>query len=449
MDSEFSGYKIEAASEAEALKTVSEVHRIPRWNLVAKEIAEGMYEVKLLREDGSFRIRVDREGLHAWLEEWTPAYGRGRPVKAEDLLHELETLGVVKGVDSIQMEETLKELEKAGRLEEKIIIARGTLPVDGRDANIEFQPANIVKTLSPAAPAKYLVRRGEVFGKKLPAIAPQSGVGVRGTELFGKGGADKTPAPGEGIEVNKEGVYKALYSGFPSLKKVIQENGRAKSFLIIDPPIIISKDGLKADIKLSPLMNKNLHWTPELVMELFAEFEVKHGIRTEELPKICRFVEEKKKGIRLLDIAQGKAPTEGIDGRIEYLLATEPQAGAMLEDGRMDFRQRGYLQPVEPGQPLAKLIPHTLGEPGISVKGEKIPARPGRPIRLQTGKNVEIDHEAHLIRATTEGVFRVNHTGRMEVTDLYQHQFGWKSGDERLPDRQRLSPPRFQGGSRC
>lgn len=94
-------------------------------------------------------------------------------------------------------------------------------------------------------------------------------------------------------------------------------------------------------------------------------------------------------------IASGKPPQNGDDARIEYMFLTNAKEikPLELEGGKVDYRELTYIPIVNPGDVLARKIPHTDGEPGRSVQGKTIPPVPGKRIELSAGRNVQISED--------------------------------------------------------
>ena len=107
----------------------------------------------------------------------------------------------------------------------------------------------------------------------------------------------------------------------------------------------------------------------------------------------------------VVQVARGKRTVEGKDGHEEYRFRTKLSAGAHTET-RTDYRERGLVNNVRPGQILAVIEKETPGKPGIKVTGEKIDAPPVRCVKVpRPGINVEtrIDGAVRTYIATAAG----------------------------------------------
>jgi uncharacterized protein (DUF342 family) len=105
-------------------------------------------------------------------------------------------------------------------------------------------------------------------------------------------------------------------------------------------------------------------------------------------------------------IAHGKEPEVGHDSEFKSLLPEAKEHVPQVdEDGVANFRDLGEILIVHEGDPLMRRIPATLGEPGITISGQPIPAVPGHDelysVKLE---GVEIDPEdSDLLKSKIDG----------------------------------------------
>ena len=87
---------------------------------------------------GSFTISISEDEMEAYLTV-IPPMGGAEPVKFEDLLTECKKQGIVFGLNR-DAARTAVERAAADKSEEKdVLIARGDVPVDGREGELEFK----------------------------------------------------------------------------------------------------------------------------------------------------------------------------------------------------------------------------------------------------------------------------------------------------------------------
>ncbi len=119
-------------------------------------------------------------------------------------------------------------------------------------------------------------------------------------------------------------------------------------------------------------------------------------------------------------IAEGKEAKDGEDGKIDYKFKIDK--GIALEEdekGKVDFKELDLVENVVVGQVLAKRIPAKRGEPGMTVMGRELPAKDGKDIQLQPGKNVKLSEDGMQLTAEINGQVVYN-KGRINVEPVYE-----------------------------
>jgi len=106
-----------------------------------------------------------------------------------------------------------------------------------------------------------------------------------------------------------------------------------------------------------------------------------------------RFVEAPRYNVPVL-IAEGIQPRNGADARIAYNFETDPTKIRLKEtNGRVDFKELNLVQNVVEGQVLARKIAAQRGEPGHTVTGKMLPAKDGKDVELEVGKNIRLSDD--------------------------------------------------------
>jgi uncharacterized protein len=93
-------------------------------------------------------------------------------------------------------------------------------------------------------------------------------------------------------------------------------------------------------------------------------------------------------------VAQGEDPIPGQNGKVQYTINFNPMVEKDLDDDRWDFREVMRIPSVEVNQELAKIILPTEGIDGTNIHGNKVPSKPGKPIRMKAGKNVRFQESS-------------------------------------------------------
>jgi hypothetical protein len=117
----------------------------------------------------------------------------------------------------------------------------------------------------------------------------------------------------------------------------------------------------------------------------------------------------------------GTPPTPGRAGYVELAFDAGLAPGLLNADGHMDFFERGLLKSVSAGQLVALVHPPELGQPGMSVDGQTLPARAGEPAKLKLGAGVQVDGEGR-VRAVHDGVVLYKPGESLAVVAQHVHQ---------------------------
>lgn len=157
--------------------------------------------------------------------------------------------------------------------------------------------------------------------------------------------------------------------------------------------------------------------TVEALIEYLRKKGVTSGIIDDQIFK-ARL--EKKDTDKRFAVAKGKPPGMPEDGSVEYFFETEyKQAGSLLADGTMDFRERGEVPYVENGTLLAQKKPAVAGAAGINVSGEAVQVdEPYDPI-FTAGENTRYSEDELQIFADADGQPHLDAMGKVSVCDEF------------------------------
>lgn len=120
-------------------------------------------------------------------------------------------------------------------------------------------------------------------------------------------------------------------------------------------------------------------------------------------------------------IAVGKPPVRGRDGSIELAPVLQLAAGQpkVREDGSVDYFDLGLARSIKAGEWLARKTPATAGLPGISVKGEPVPAADGKDPPLPMGRGTAISDDRLTLVAAVDG-YPTLVDGRVVVSQVFR-----------------------------
>ncbi len=104
-------------------------------------------------------------------------------------------------------------------------------------------------------------------------------------------------------------------------------------------------------------------------------------------------------------IATGTEPVPEPPPQILYHFDTDPiKAGTLMEDGLMDWKERGRLPQVKEGELLAEKIPGSKGKEGMDVYGNVIPIPKPKEIPFKCGKGARRSADGKKVHASTAGI---------------------------------------------
>lgn len=161
---------------------------------------------------------------------------------------------------------------------------------------------------------------------------------------------------------------------------------------------------MKAVLRVSgTCVSDGVRVTVEAVLYLLQRKGVVHGILREEIERVL------EDGVYDEDVvvAQGKAPVDGTDASIAFEVELNPDTKPLLRaDGGVDYRQIKSFVQVGNGQVLARKVPPTEGEPGMSVVGKTLAPTPGNDVPFPAGANTYISQDGKCLMASKAGVIK-------------------------------------------
>ncbi|MFC1562977.1 flagellar assembly protein A [candidate division KSB1 bacterium] len=289
-----------------------------------------------------------------------------------------------KGIKFGIKEEVLVTLESEVKYREKILIASGLRPKEGKEGEIScfFDSGKIMK-----------IKKGDKIAEFIPPEESTEGMTVY---------EDKIPAPKDkqfnlpnfvNVEISPENANLVI-SGTDGYLTIEQ------SSIMVSPFFELKEitDQYEANIKVINPLNDG-DFTSEDLKKFLGDNKIVFGIKGDEIEKIFQ---EEKFGQRIL-IAEGKRVVDGKDGEIKYYFKTEVKPTAD-EQGNVNFKELSLIQNVEKGAKLAEVIPPQKGIEGCNIFGAKIPPKEGLPTVLPTGKNANPDpNKPNIIIAEIDG----------------------------------------------
>lgn len=164
------------------------------------------------RAEPEIQVLVERDRMEASLQ--VVMAQNSRPVQLEEALEKIHAAGVVNGVDRNEVQ---KAVERPGS---RAVIAKGSVPVNGTDARIEFH----VDTERKGRPLELedgrvdfkdlnlftVVAEGDLLAEKIPATTGTPGTDVLGQPVFAKAGRDLPIPAGKNVRVEDNKIYAGI-----------------------------------------------------------------------------------------------------------------------------------------------------------------------------------------------------------------------------------------------
>jgi uncharacterized protein (DUF342 family) len=176
----------------------------------------------------------------------------------------------------------------------------------------------------------------------------------------------------------------------------------------------IADQEMKAFITASPPGRGGADLEAEEIIAILRSYGVTHGIKEEE---IRRFADSPRYNEKVL-VAEGDKPENGRDAEIVYNFRVRRDVQLKEKNGRVDFKELDLVQNVEAGQVVARKAPRSEGQPGRTVTGRILPAKAGKDVQIELGKNVKLAEDGLSALAVINGqVLLVG--GKINVEPIY------------------------------
>ncbi len=121
-------------------------------------------------------------------------------------------------------------------------------------------------------------------------------------------------------------------------------------------------------------------------------------------------------------IAQGRAPKDGEPAQLQLNFDESNEAGAIKDNGNIDFRERGSMNTVSEGEKVAAIIPPTKGKAGFNVLGNELPAQDGQPLTIKPGTGIAFSEGSDGVityTATSPGML-THKDGTLSISDVVE-----------------------------
>ncbi|UCZ51700.1 FapA family protein [Bacillus shivajii] len=161
-----------------------------------------------------------------------------------------------------------------------------------------------------------------------------------------------------------------------------------------------------SDDHLIAVLKQKVNLSDEIDVEHLIQFIKEHGINDGINENILKDVINGSV-TPPIEIATGKEPIDGTDSYLKPIIPTEDNVEVNLDEP-VDLKQVLNIPSVTQGTVVGEKVEHTEGEPGFTIFGKELKAKPGRDMKLRAGKNTRVNKEGTKILATVDGQISVD-----------------------------------------
>ncbi len=164
--------------------------------------------------------------------------------------------------------------------------------------------------------------------------------------------------------------------------------------------VYVDNDKMKAHILITRPSENGSRCSVEKAIQALQDKKVVFGIDEKRVREALQHNNWERKIL----VAQGIAPIDGLDARLEYVFQSKTSTQPRIDDsGKVDFHNLGLVNNVRKGDLLVTKIPYRVGAPGTDVFGKIIPAKHPKDVNLPRGKNTVSDSEGIHLYAAIDG----------------------------------------------
>lgn len=182
-----------------------------------------------------------------------------------------------------------------------------------------------------------------------------------------------------------------------------------------EPPVLdaeatvfVTGDKITAWMVIYPPVGEGSELNGDMLTRVLQENKVSYGLQKELLEELP---EREDRYFHLFLVARGEQPINGTDGNVIDLFPRSVQVKAAMDEfGKIDYTSLNLVQNVQEGELICRIVPPTVGMPGISVFNQEIAAKDGKPVAAPAGRNTKLTEDGSALVATRMG--HVEFSGR-------------------------------------
>lgn len=167
---------------------------------------------------------------------------------------------------------------------------------------------------------------------------------------------------------------------------------RAGDMYEVVPPVWVNSESTEAHLIHFPELRRHAAYEPDWLVAALKAAGVTHGVDEDALTRLCADWPGATQADAVL-AARSCEPVDGADTHVDFEVDPTIRAGAVREDGSIDYRERNAAVGMSTGQLIGKLVAAVPGTPGADVLGKELPAKDGQDKNITAGANVTAKSE--------------------------------------------------------
>lgn len=368
-------------------------------------------------------VNTDKSGMWAKMPIF-PRLSDNSKLSYQNVFSALEQSGVTHGIK----EKSIKKAIEAGQPIPDFMVAEAVPAIDGVNARIDFKfrldgdDPEVVDAerrdgkRPPQAIVKEMFSSGDVIAIKKPTEKPVQGSTIFGKALCGAEPKDIQVEAGANVAILDDGVTFVVADGVLAGYADYRDGQ-----ICVEEPLHVSADKLTVFLSVHPPSSRGKMMTLDLVEKLVADHGIVQSIDQNAFEQALNEAASKNMPIHDVVVAEGRAPQQGADSRIELKFQPERIAGTIDEiSGKIDYKERRSLQRVRAGALLAVKIPSTTGIEGVDVFGDTIPAEPGNEKDLTPADNVKVSDDGCRFISEIDGIVFLSPENKIWISKEYK-----------------------------
>lgn len=169
----------------------------------------------------------------------------------------------------------------------------------------------------------------------------------------------------------------------------------------------VSADCMRAYACILPPAQGGKDLDPERFLEDMRYEGIAYGIDQRAVAQLT----SAKTYLRIVQIAKGQPPEDGVDGKLEELYERRHAQTPELSDEEMksgqDFRKKNLIQTIREGEPLCRITPPVPATFGCNVAGTRLLGKAGNAVQVPQGRFTSISEDGLFLRADISGIVLV------------------------------------------